>query len=163
MLPIETKPPHSWYMRFALEQARLAAVRGEVPVGAVLVDEMGTVLAEDGNRPIEYNDPSAHAEMLVLRRAGSRTGNYRLAGTTMYVTIEPCVMCAGALLQARVNRVVFGARDPKAGGMVSVYQVGRDGCLNHSIEVVGGILKEECSRILREFFQQKRKKGFLKR
>jgi tRNA(adenine34) deaminase len=146
------------YMQLALKQAELAAERGEVPVGAVLVDARGAVLACDGNRPIEYSDPSAHAEMVVLRQAGSLLNNYRLAGTTMYVTIEPCVMCAGALVHARVSRVVYGADDPKAGGMVSRYQVGRDGLLNHSLEVTGGILGEQCAAVLRAFFQRKRKK-----
>jgi len=146
------------YMQLALEQARLAAERGEVPVGAVLVDAQGMVLASDGNRPIEYNDPTAHAEMVVLRQAGRRLANYRLSGATMYVTIEPCVMCAGALVHARVSRLVYGADDPKAGGVVSLYQVGRDGRLNHNLEVAGGILGEECAAVLRGFFQRKRKK-----
>ena len=147
------------YMQLALKQAELAAQRGEVPVGAVLVDAQGAVLACDGNRPIEYSDPTAHAEMVVLRQAGLRLANYRLAGTTMYVTIEPCVMCAGALVHARVSRLVYGADDPKAGGMVSLYQVGRDGRLNHSLEVAGGVLAGECSAVLRDFFQRKRKKS----
>jgi len=150
--------PDEHYMRLALEQAALAGERGEVPVGAVLVDAHGTVLASDGNRPIEYNDPTAHAEMVVLRQAGCILANYRLSGTTIYVTIEPCVMCAGALVHARVNRVVYGADDPKAGGMVSLYQVGRDGLLNHNLEVAGGVLGEECAAVLRGFFQRKRKK-----
>lgn len=150
--------PDDHYMRLALEQAKLAAQRGEVPVGAVLVDALGTVLASDGNRPIEYHDPTAHAEMLVLRQAGRRLVNYRLAGATLYVTIEPCVMCAGALVHARVSRLVYGADDPKAGGMVSLYQVGRDGRLNHSLEVAGGVLAEECAAVLRGFFQRKRQK-----
>lgn len=150
--------PDVHYMQLALEQAELAAGRGEVPVGALLVDAQGTVLACDGNRPIEYSDPTAHAEMVVLRQAGRSLANYRLSGTTMYVTIEPCVMCAGALVHARVSRVVYGADDPKAGGMVSLYQVGRDGRLNHNLEVTGGILGEECAAVLRAFFQRKRKK-----
>jgi tRNA(adenine34) deaminase len=150
--------PDVHYMALALAQARLAAERGEVPVGAVLVDGEGLVLAADGNRPIEYHDPSAHAEMVVLRRAGARLANYRLAGTTMYVTIEPCVMCAGALVHARVARVVYGADDPKAGGMVSRYQVGRDGLLNHDLQVEGGVLGAECAALLKSFFQVKRKK-----
>jgi len=150
--------PDAHYMELALTQAKLAAERGEVPVGAVLVDGEGVVLACDGNRPIEYHDPTAHAEMVVLRRAGERVANYRLAGTTMYVTIEPCVMCAGALVHARVGRVVYGADDPKAGGMVSRYQVGRDGLLNHDLQVEGGVLGSECAGLLKSFFQRKRKK-----
>lgn len=150
--------PDAHYMELALTQAKLAAERGEVPVGAVLVDGEGVVLASDGNRPIEYHDPTAHAEMVVLRRAGERLANYRLSGTTIYVTIEPCVMCAGALVHARVSRVVYGADDPKAGGMVSRYQVGRDGLLNHDLQVEGGVLGSECAALLKSFFQLKRKK-----
>ncbi len=146
------------YMALALERAKKAAQRGEVPVGAVLVDDTGLVLASDGNRTIELSDPSAHAEIVVLRQAGERVANYRLSGTTMYVTIEPCVMCAGALVHARVSRLVYGATDPKAGGIVSCYEVGRDSKLNHLIEVEGGVLQEECSLILKEFFRQRRKK-----
>ncbi|MEW6521106.1 MAG: tRNA adenosine(34) deaminase TadA [Thermodesulfobacteriota bacterium] len=153
-----TVRPDEYYMQLALEQAVLAAQRGEVPVGAVLVDARGAVLAADGNRPIECSDPTAHAEMVVLRQAGRRLANYRLAGTTMYVTIEPCVMCAGAMVHARVSRLVYGADDPKAGGMVSLYQVGRDGRLNHNLEVAGGVLAAECAALLRDFFQRKRKK-----
>ncbi|MBI5556459.1 MAG: tRNA adenosine(34) deaminase TadA [Deltaproteobacteria bacterium] len=148
----------SRYMELALVQARLAAERGEVPVGAVLVGADGAVVASDGNRPIEYNDPTAHAEMLVMRQAGQKLTNYRLSGTTLYVTIEPCVMCAGALVHARVSRVVYGADDPKAGGMMSLYHVGRDGRLNHTLEVAGGLLAGECSAVLKDFFQRKRKK-----
>lgn len=146
------------YMALAMEQARQAAERGEVPVGAVLVDQDGQILASDGNRTIELHDPTAHAEIVVLRQAGERMANYRLSGTTMYVTIEPCVMCAGALVHARVGRLVYGATDPKAGGVVSCYEIGRDNKLNHLIEVESGLLQEECSLILKEFFRQRRKK-----
>lgn len=146
------------YMALALEQARLAAERGEVPVGAVLVDSHGVIVASDGNRTIELHDPTAHAEIVVMRQAGEAVRNYRLSGTTLYVTIEPCVMCAGALVHARVARLVYGATDPKAGGVASCYEVGRDKKLNHQIEVASGLLQEECSLILKEFFKQRRKK-----
>ncbi len=146
------------YMTLALEHARLAAERGEVPVGAVVVDQDGRILAGDGNRTIELHDPTAHAEIVALRQAGEKVGNYRLSGTTMYVTIEPCVMCAGALVHARVGRLVYGATDPKAGGVVSCYEVGRDNKLNHLIEVGSGLMQEECSLILKDFFRQRRKK-----
>ena len=146
------------FMELALEEARLAASRGEVPVGAVLVDKQGRILARDGNRTIEENDPTAHAEVVVMRRAGHELANYRLLYTTIYVTIEPCVMCAGALVHARVSRLVYGATDPKAGGVVSCYPVGRDGKLNHSFEVEGGVLAEQSSQLLKGFFRQRRKK-----
>jgi len=143
-------------MEIALAQARAAAERGEVPIGAVLVDEAGRILAENGNRTIELADPSAHAEILVLREAGRIRGNYRLSGTTLYVTLEPCVMCAGAMVQARVSRLVYGADDPKAGGVVSLFQVGQDARLNHRFTVTGGLMAEESSGLLKEFFKQRR-------
>jgi len=143
-------------MEIALAQARAAAERGEVPIGAVLVDEVGRILAENGNRTIELADPSAHAEILVLREAGRIRGNYRLSGTTLYVTLEPCVMCAGAMVQARVSRLVYGADDPKAGGVVSLFQVGQDARLNHRFTVTGGLMAEESSGLLKEFFKQRR-------
>ena len=144
------------YMELALDEARFAAERGEVPIGAVLVDGSGNILARNGNRTIELRDPSGHAEMLVLREAGRRVGNYRLTGTTLYVTLEPCVMCAGALVHARVQRLIYGATDPKAGGVVSLFQVGSDNRLNHLLEVEGGLLATESSTLLREFFKQRR-------
>ncbi len=144
------------YMAVALAEARFAAARGEVPIGAVLVDDAGQIIAQDGNRTIEQCDPGAHAEMLVLRQAGSLLGNYRLPGTTLYVTLEPCVMCAGALVHARVSRLVYGAVDPKAGGVVSLFQVGRDTRLNHLLDVEGGLLAEESATLLRDFFRQRR-------
>ncbi|HIJ78470.1 MAG: tRNA adenosine(34) deaminase TadA [Desulfobulbaceae bacterium] len=145
-----------YFMELALDQASLAAERGEVPIGAVLVDGLGNILAENGNRTIELRDPSGHAEMLVLREAGQRIGNYRLTGTTLYVTLEPCVMCAGALVHARVERLVYGALDPKAGGVVSLFQVGSDNRLNHLLKVEGGLLAEESSTLLRDFFKRRR-------
>lgn len=143
-------------MELALEEARRSAARGEVPIGAVLVDEEGNLLARNGNRSIELCDPSGHAEILVLREAGRRLANYRLTGTTLYVTLEPCVMCAGALVHARVRRLVYGAADPKTGGVVSVYGVGSDNRLNHLLEIQGGLLAEESAALLRDFFASRR-------
>ena len=144
------------YMAVALGEARLAAARGEVPIGAVLVDSGGQIIARDGNRTIEFCDPGAHAEMLVLRQAGRLQGNYRLPDTTLYVTLEPCVMCAGALVHARVSRLIYGAIDPKAGGVVSLFQIGQDTRLNHLLAVEGGLLAEESAILLKDFFRQRR-------
>ena len=143
----------------ALVQARAAGQAGEVPVGAVLVGEKGEILALAGNRPVSLGDPTAHAEVLALRQAAARAGNYRLPGTTLYVTIEPCLMCVGAALQARVTRLVFGAPDPKAGACVSLYRIPEDSRLNHHIEVLGGVREQECRDLLQEFFQARRGRG----
>ncbi|MBW1991927.1 MAG: nucleoside deaminase [Deltaproteobacteria bacterium] len=143
-------------MGLALEQARQAGAAGEVPVGAVLVGEDGDLLAEAHNAPISLKDPTAHAEMLVLRQAAARAGNYRLPGATLYVTMEPCLMCAGALVQARIRRLVFGAADPKAGACGSLYRVPEDPRLNHRFEVQGGVREAECRELLRQFFQARR-------
>jgi len=143
------------FMKIALEEAESGYRRDEVPVGAVLVRE-GNILAQAHNSPISTNDPSAHAEMLVLRKAGEILGNYRMAGTELYVTIEPCIMCAGAVIHARVERVIFGARDPKCGAVVSLYNVLDDKRLNHQVKITEGILKEECGEIISRFFKEKR-------
>ena len=143
------------YMRRALRLAQAAADVGEVPVGAVLV-RSDAVVAEGWNRPIAEHDPSAHAEMIALRAAAQALGNYRLPGTTLYVTLEPCVMCAGAIIHARVSRLVFGARDPKAGAVNSVYDVIAQPRLNHIVEWRGGVLEAECGAMLREFFRARR-------
>ena len=143
-------------MRIALEQALLSADAGEVPVGAVLVGPEEKIIASAGNNTIQACDPSGHAEMRVLRQASMVLKNYRLPGTTMYVTLEPCAMCAAALVHARVERLVFGAADPKTGAIVSKYRIGTDGLLNHRFNVIGGILEDECSQILKEFFQKRR-------
>jgi len=143
------------FMRLALAEAEKALQAGEVPVGAVVV-RGGEVIASAHNRPVGLKDPSAHAEILALRRAAAVEGNYRLAGTTLYVTIEPCLMCAGALIHARVSRLVFGAPDPKGGAVVSLYGVLQDGRLNHRVEATGGVLREACSEILSRFFREKR-------
>jgi len=143
------------FMRLALVEGGKAFRAGEVPVGAVVVRD-GEVLASAHNRPVGLNDPSAHAEILALRRAADAEGNYRLTGTTLYVTIEPCLMCAGALIHARVSRLVFGAPDPKGGAVVSLYRVLDDSRLNHRTEVTGGVLAEECGEIMSRFFREKR-------
>jgi len=143
------------FMRLALAEAEKALLAGEVPVGAVVV-RGGEVIASAHNGPVGLKDPSAHAEILALRRAAEAEGNYRLAGTTLYVTIEPCLMCAGALIHARVSRLVFGAPDPKGGAVVSLYEVLGDGRLNHRVEVTGGVLGEACGEILSRFFREKR-------
>ena len=143
------------FMMQALEQAKLAAQEGEVPVGAVLVQD-GKVISKAFNRPIGNHDPSAHAEMLALRSAAGEIENYRLPGSTLYVTLEPCVMCAGAMLHARVDRVVFGARDPKTGAAGSVVDIFSINQLNHQTTVVGGILESECGQVLRDFFKERR-------
>ncbi len=144
------------YMKIALDEARNAAERGEVPVGSVITDKNGKVLAADGNRCIELNDPSGHAEVLVLRAAGKLINNYRLSGTTIYVTLEPCAMCAATMIHARVARLCYGASDPKAGAVYSCYNIGSDNRMNHSFAIQGGVLAEECSELLRNFFKIKR-------
>ena len=146
-----------YFMRLALDEADKAGRRGEVPVGAVIVDELNNILAAAGNSSIEKSDPTGHAEMVVMRAAGKRTGNYRLLNTTLYVTIEPCVMCAGAMVHARVGRLVYGALDPKAGGVASCYEIGNDSRLNHQISVKGNVLAAQCSELLKSFFKKKRK------
>jgi len=143
------------FMGLALEEAERARERGEVPIGAVITLG-GEILSRAHNSPLGMNDPSAHAEILAIRKAASRTNNYRLMGTTLYVTIEPCVMCAGAILHARIARVVYGAADPKGGAVISVYPVLTEGKLNHQVEVKGGVLARECGEILSRFFHEKR-------
>ena len=145
-------------MRRALVMARSAAARGEVPVGAVLVDNSSRILAEAGNDCIGRHDPCGHAEMAVIRTAAAKTGNYRLPGCRLYVTLEPCIMCAGACIQARLASVVYGAPDPKAGALHSCYRIGADGQLNHTLVVQGGLLAEECSALLINFFKERRNK-----
>lgn len=150
------QPEDEAWMRHALALARRAAEEGEVPVGAVLVRD-GQVLGEGWNRPITSHDPTAHAEVMALRDAGQRAGNYRLAGCTLYVTLEPCIMCAGAMVHARVARLVFGARDPKTGAIESVAGALDAPYLNHKVAWSGGLLAEECGTLLKEFFQARRK------
>jgi tRNA(Arg) A34 adenosine deaminase TadA len=142
-------------MRLALEEARHAAGQGEIPVGAVLVKN-GAVVARGRNRSIGDSDPTAHAEIVVLREAAVGEGNYRLAGTELFVTLEPCAMCMGAMLQARISRLVFGAYDDKAGAAGSVIDLANFRGLNHRIEVNGGLLQEDCGAVLQEFFAYRR-------
>ena len=142
-------------MRIALEQAYQALREGEVPIGAVLISE-GEVIAQAHNMPISLNDPTAHAEILVLREAALRKNNYRLPNTVLYVTLEPCLMCIGAILQARVATVVFGASDPKAGACGSFYSIPETPGIMHKIKVVTGVLERECREILQAFFKTKR-------
>ena len=143
------------FMCQAIEQAQIAATAGEVPVGAVLVRD-GQVIAKAFNRPIGNHDPSAHAEMLALRSAALVEENYRLPRSTLYVTLEPCAMCSGAILHARVDRVVFGAADPKTGAAGSVLDVFSSKQINHQTSVEGGVMSEECGQLLRSFFKERR-------
>jgi len=143
------------FMQQALEQAQLAALAGEVPVGAVLVRD-GLVISRAFNKPISDHDPSAHAEILALRQAAMADENYRLPGATLYVTLEPCTMCAGAILHARLDRIVYGATDPKTGAAGSVLDVFSSKQINHQTSVEGGVMGEECGQLLRDFFKGRR-------
>jgi len=143
------------FMSEALKQARRAGEEGEVPVGAIVVVE-NQVVAAAHNRPIALNDPTAHAEMLAVRAAAAVRRTYRLVDAAIFVTLEPCVMCVGAMIQARIAELYFGARDEKAGATGSVYDIGRDGRLNHRIEIHGGVSETECAEELRRFFQSRR-------
>ena len=142
-------------MRLALEQARLAAQAGEVPVGALVIKD-GKVIASGHNRTLLDHDPTAHAEIVALRQAAARLGNHRLMGCELFATIEPCAMCAGAMIHARLARLVYGAKDPKAGAAGSVLTVLNCPRLNHKIEVTSGVLEKECSEILQDFFKDRR-------
>ena len=145
------------FMALALEQARLALAAGEVPVGAVVV-RAGQVIAVGSNAPIGQHDPSAHAEMVALRAAAQLVGNYRLVDCELFVTLEPCAMCVGAMLHARLRRVVFGAADPKTGAAGSVLDLFANPRLNHQTQVLGGVLAAQCAGLLQDFFRNKRKK-----
>ena len=151
-------PEDTEYMRAALEAARDAEAAGEVPVGAVVVAG-GTVVASGHNRSVGAADPSGHAEIVALRAAADALGNYRLTDATLYVTLEPCVMCVGAIAQARVSRVVFGAYDTKAGALGTVEDLSMSRALNHRFEVNGGVLADECGDLLRAFFEARRRSG----
>ena len=145
------------YMDMALEEAKKAGQKDEVPIGAVLVSENGEVIAAGHNQTITRVDPTAHAEILTLREAARKVANYRLLNTTLYVTIEPCPMCMGALVHARVSRVVFGAKDPKWGAAGSLYDLAGDERLNHRMAVISGVRETECRSLIQEFFRAKRK------
>jgi tRNA(adenine34) deaminase len=148
----------NFWMQEAMAEALLARDKGEVPVGAVLVDANGVCIARAHNQSIQLHDPCAHAEILALRSAGAQLNNYRLVGATLYVTLEPCCMCAGALVHARVKRVVFATRDAKAGAVVSVYSLLNGAPLNHAVEIDEGILHIESATLLRDFFKARRNK-----
>ena len=148
---------HIACMRMALEEAHQAALEQEVPVGAVLVAEGGDILARTHNRTIGDNDPSAHAEMLAIRQAAALRQNYRLLNTTLYVTVEPCLMCMGAIIHARIQRIFFGTRDPKWGAAGSLYNLGEDRRLNHHPEIVEGLLLDECRELIQGFFRERRR------
>ena len=153
-----TKPAvkdDSWFMRAALREAAKAGDRGEVPVGAVVVQD-GKIVARGSNRPVASSDPTAHAEVVALRRAARRAGNYRLTGCDLYVTVEPCAMCLGAVVQARVGRLVYGAPDPKAGAVRSIMVFPFDKS-NHRPRILGGVLAAECGRLLTDFFRARRR------
>lgn len=143
------------FMRIALEEARAAESRGEVPVGAVVVRD-AQIIARAGNRNLSDHDPTAHAEIVALRIAAQKLGNHRLSGCALFVTIEPCAMCSGALVHARLARLVYGATDPKAGAVRSVTQVLNHPSLNHQMEVTAGVLETECAEILQDFFRRRR-------
>ena len=143
-------------LRIAIQQAQLAAQADEVPIGAVIVGSDGAILGYGQNRVIRDNDPTAHAEIVALRECGAAIGNYRLAGCTVYTTLEPCAMCAGAMVHARITRLVYGAADPKAGAAGTVLDVINHPQLNHQIQVTAGVLAEEYGEILRRFFRERR-------
>jgi tRNA(adenine34) deaminase len=147
------------FMRIAIAEAAAAGELGEVPIGACLVDASGEVVAKAGNRTITNTDPTAHAEILVLREAARITGNYRLTETTMYSTVEPCAMCAGALVNARIERLVFGTYDVRFGAAGSIFDICSNPKLNHRIETVANVLTDECLSLIQDFFRAKRKKS----
>ena len=147
---------HEYYMELAIKEAKSAGQIGEVPVGAILVSENGEILSAAHNLTIKLVDPTAHAEILALRKAALEINNYRLLNTTLYVTVEPCIMCMGAIVHARVSRVVFGAADPKWGAAGSLYNVAEDDRLNHHVEIITGARAEDCRRLMQDFFWAKR-------
>jgi len=143
-------------MREAMKEAKKGWLGGEVPVGALVIGQSNEVLARDHNRCISLNDPTAHAEILVIRQAAKLLENYRLNGMTMVVTIEPCPMCMGAIISARLDMLVFGAFDPKGGAAGSIYNLSDDGSLNHRVKVVPGVMEKECRELMQDFFQERR-------
>lgn len=146
------------YMALAIQEAEKAGQNNEVPIGSLIVAKSGEVLSKAGNMTITQSDPTAHAEMLAIRKAAYFIGNYRLTGATLYTTIEPCIMCMGAIVHARLERVVFGADDPKWGGAGSLYNFADDPRLNHRVELISGVLGEECRALIQDFFRNKRGK-----
>lgn len=148
-------PADDHFMHFALDEARAAAAAGEVPIGAVLVLD-GKILARSGNRTIRDTDPTAHAEIVVLRESSRALGNYRLAGAALYVTLEPCIMCAGAIVQARLSRLIYGADEPKGGAVRSCFELLSESRLNHQVAVTPGVLASESADLLLSFFAERR-------
>jgi tRNA(adenine34) deaminase len=153
---VEVERNDHYWMELALQQAQQAAAQGEVPVGAVLVDENSRLIGSGHNQPISSHDPSAHAEIVAMRHAAAQIENYRLVNTTLYVTLEPCLMCVGAMIHARIKRLVYGALEHKTGAIVSHCQILDTTTFNHQIEIQGGILEQECASILSRFFEQRR-------
>ncbi len=143
-------------MDLALEEARNAEKLGEVPVGAVIVDDAGNIVGRGFNRPISASDPTAHAEIVAMREAARATGNYRLKGLTLYCTMEPCAMCAGAMVHARIQRLVYGAADPRAGAAGSLFNIVMDSRLNHQVSIVAGVRETECRKLVQDFFEKRR-------
>jgi tRNA(adenine34) deaminase len=152
---------HTKFMNLALLEAKKAGQIDEVPVGALLVSENGNILAAAHNQTLKKNDPTAHAEILALRKAAEKRRNYRLLNTTLYVTVEPCIMCTGALIHARVARIVFGTPDLKWGGVGSLYNLADDSRLNHQIEILKGVCENECRSLMQDFFRTKRRISWL--
>ncbi len=142
-------------MNFALSEARRAAIDEEVPIGAV-VTLGGQVIGRGHNQPVRLKDPTAHAEILALRQAAATIGNYRLTGASLYVTIEPCAMCAGAIVNARIARLIYGAPDPRAGAVDTIFQICTNSSLNHQVDVTSGVMAEECRELMQEFFRKRR-------
>jgi tRNA(adenine34) deaminase len=155
---LTTSTDHERWMKRALELAQAAGSRGETPIGAVVVCD-GEIVGEAGNHKEKPGDPLGHAEVLAIRQAAEKLGRWRLSGCTLYVTLEPCTMCAGAVVHARLDRVVYGARDPKAGAVHSLYQILADPRLNHSPEVIEGVLADEAGAVLKDFFRALRSKS----
>ena len=147
---------HEKYINLALIEAKKAGQMGEVPIGAILVSENGTILSATHNRTIALADPTAHAEILALREAARKINNYRLLNTALYVTVEPCIMCMGAIVHARISRVVFGASDPKWGAAGSLYNYAEDDRLNHRLEITKGVCEQDCRTLMQNFFRAKR-------
>lgn len=147
---------HIKFMKLALNQAKKAGQKSEVPIGSILISESGEILSASHNQTVSLADPTAHAEIITLRKAAQKIMNYRLLSTTLYVTIEPCIMCMGAIVHARVSRVVFGAHDPKWGAAGSLYNFADDSRLNHRPEIINGICEDECRTLIKDFFREKR-------
>jgi len=147
---------HIKFMKLALNQAKKAGQKSEVPIGSILISESGEILSASHNQTVSLADPTAHAEIITLRKAAQKIMNYRLLSTTLYVTIEPCIMCMGAIVHARVSRVVFGAHDPKWGAAGSLYNFADDARLNHRPEIINGICEDECRTLIKDFFREKR-------